>query len=546
MVALQSQRRTAKVSAHPDVSEEAGIIFSYDLKKMAPTRRTTRTSPAMTTTTTPVTNVQLKPLINQGVAYALAARDADRSHNGVVGLTQWFKKWRLSSILVTVQSRTKLSLLLASFMELALMCKRMFPKESDKIKKYVGGLLDIIHRNVMESKPKAMQDAVEFATELMDKKIRTFAECQTKNKRKSEDTTRNNHNQQQQNKRQNTGRAYTTGSGQKATCFECEAQGHFKRECPKLKNNNHGSQGGNGNTPAKVDVVGNAGTNPNSNIVTDHYYDVELADGRIVGLNTIIRGCTLKFLNHPFNINLTPIELGSFDIIIGMDWLAKYQPVEFQIDLMPSAAPIARATYRLAPSKMKEFLDQLQELFNKGFIRSLQKALGTSLDMSIAYHLQTDGQSKRTIQTLEDMLRACVIDFRKGWVNHFPLVEFSYNNSYHASIKATPFEALYGRKCCSPVCWAEKGVVHFGKRGKLSPKYVRPFKVLDKVGFVAYKLELPQELSRVHNTFHVSNLKKYYADEPLAVPLDGLHFYDKLHFVEESIEIMDREVKRLK
>ncbi|GJQ98522.1 putative reverse transcriptase domain-containing protein [Tanacetum coccineum] len=173
--------------------------------------------------------------------------------------------------------------------------------------------------------------------------------------------------------------------------------------------------------------------------------------------------------------------------------------------------------------------------------------------------------SERTIQTLEDMLRACVIDFGKGWVNHLPLVEFSYNNSYHASIKAAPFESFYGRKCRSPVCWAEvgevqltgpeirkpmefqvgdrvmlkvlpwKGVVHFGKRGKLNPIYVGPFKVLEKVGAVSYKLELPQELNRVHNTFHVSNLKKCYADVLLVVLLDGLHIDDKLHFVEEPI-----------
>ncbi|GJS89132.1 putative reverse transcriptase domain-containing protein [Tanacetum coccineum] len=191
-----------------------------------------------------------------------------------------------------------------------------------------------------------------------------------------------------------------------------------------------------------------------------------------------------------------------------------------------------------------------------------EKALGTSLDMSTAYHPETDGQSERTIQTLEDMLCACVIDLGNGLVKHLPLVEFSYNNSYHAIIKAAPFEALYGRKCRSPVCWAEvgevqltvgdrvmlkvspwKGVVRFGKRGKLNPRYVGHFKVLAKVGAIAYKLKLPQELSRVHSTFHVYNLKKCYSDEPLAIPLDGLHINDKLCFVEEPVEIMDQEVK---
>nr|GEY66818.1 putative reverse transcriptase domain-containing protein [Tanacetum cinerariifolium] len=203
------------------------------------------------------------------------------------------------------------------------------------------------------------------------------------------------------------------------------------------------------------------------------------------------------------------------------------------------------------------------------------------------------------------MLRTCAIDFEKGWVNHLPLVEFSYNNSYHATIKAAPFEALYGQKYRLPVCWTEvgeaqildpeliqetiekivqikqriqaagdrqksyadlkhkpmefqvgdkltlkvspwKGVVRFGKRGKLNPRYVGPFKVLERVGDAAYKLDLPEELRRVHNTFHVSNLKKCHAVEPLAVPLDEFHFDDKLHFVEEPVEIMNREVKRLK
>ncbi|GKC73382.1 hypothetical protein Tco_1119265 [Tanacetum coccineum] len=105
-------------------------------------------------------------------------------------------------------------------------------------------------------------------------------------------------------------------------------EGHFKRECPKLKNNNnHGNQVGGGNAPAKVYTVGHTGTNPNFNVMTDHYYDVELADWRIIGLNTILRGCTLNFLNHPFNIELMPVELGSIDALIGMDWLGKYEAI---------------------------------------------------------------------------------------------------------------------------------------------------------------------------------------------------------------------------
>ncbi|GJS44768.1 putative reverse transcriptase domain-containing protein [Tanacetum coccineum] len=335
--------------------------------------------------------------------------------------------------------------------ELVLLCVRMFPEESDKIERMCGG-------------------------------------------------NANNANNQM-----------GTGTGQKPTCFKCGVQGHFKRECLKLKNNkNHGNQVGNDRAPAKVYVVGHVGTNPDSNIVTgtfllnnryasilfdtgadrsfvstafssqmditpstlDHYYDVELADGRIIGLNTILRGCTLNLLNHPFNINLMPVELGSFDAIIGMDWLAKYQAiivcakkivripwgnetlivhsdgsnrgheahlhiisyskiqeymlkgcpvflahvttkevedksekkrledvpivrdfpkvfpedlsglpptrqVEFQIDLVPGAAPVARAPYRLAPSEMKELSEQLKELSDKSFI-DLVLTLGSS------------------------------------------------------------------------------------------------------------------------------------------------------------------------
>ncbi|GJX65724.1 putative reverse transcriptase domain-containing protein [Tanacetum coccineum] len=184
--------------------------------------------------------------------------------------------------------------------------------------------------------------------------------------------------------------------------------------------------------------------------------------------------------------------------------------------------------------------------FASNFWRSLQNALGTNLDMSTAYHPQIDGQSERTIQTLEDMLRACAIDFGK------------------VSFKPPP----------TLVCWTEVGeaqilgpeliqettekIIQIKQRMQAArdrqksyadlKRKPMEFQVGDKVmkGEVSYKLELPEELSRVHNTFHVSNLKKCHADEPLAVPLDGLHLDDKLHFVEEPLEIVGREVKRLK
>ncbi|KAD4888191.1 hypothetical protein E3N88_20264 [Mikania micrantha] len=206
--------------------------------------------------------------------------------------------------------------------------------------------------------------------------------------------------------------------------------------------------------------------------------------------------------------------------------------------------------------------------------------------MSTAYHPQTEGQTERTNQTLEDMLRSCVIDFGGSWDIHLPLVEFSYNNSYHTCIQCAPFEALYGRKCRSPVCWSEVGenriigpeliqettdkIALIQERikaardrqksyadnrrrplefqiGDLVMLKVSPWKGIFRFKKrVAYRLELPPELCNIHDVFHVSNLKKCLADESLIVPLDEIQIDEKIQFSEEPVEVMDREMKVLK
>nr|GEV95971.1 reverse transcriptase domain-containing protein [Tanacetum cinerariifolium] len=384
-------------------------------KKMAPKRTTRSIADQETTNTTSVTNAQLQAMIDQAVTAALAARDALRSTMAMIALGELpvfpngLKEWSLFSISVNCAVENQVKFATCTLHSIALtwwnthvktvghdaaygmpwktLMKMMTDKYCPRNEIKRIGLPDMIHRSVVACKPKTMQEAIAIATKLMDQKIRTFAEREIANKRKFENTSRSTQNQQQQpNKRQNTGRVYTaasgekkqstantnnannqrgTGSGQKPTCYKCGVQGHFKRECPKLRNNNHGNQGARDNAPAKVYAVGRAGTDRDDNVVMgtfllnnryasvlfdtgtdksfmsptfssqinilpstlDHSYDVELADGRIIELNSILRGCTLNLLNYPFNINLIPVELGSFDTIIGMDWLAKYQAV---------------------------------------------------------------------------------------------------------------------------------------------------------------------------------------------------------------------------
>ncbi|GKC26842.1 putative reverse transcriptase domain-containing protein [Tanacetum coccineum] len=505
---------------------------------MTPKKRTTRSTPvtptpSTTTTTTSVTNAQLKVMIDQGITAALAAHDANTngvySHNsrigarrneratrectypdfmkcqhlnfkgtqGVIELTQWMEKMEnvfcIRSCSVENQIKFSTCTLLGNALTwwhfhvrtvsndiaYAMTWTELKKKITDKycprtdikkleIEKYVSGLPNVIHGSVVASKPKTMQEATEIATERQNTgKAYTAGSGEKKSyggskplcpkcnyhhdglcAPKCHKCNRVSHlacDCGSSTNANTTNNSRGTGIGQKSTCYECRVQGHFKRECLKLKNNNNrGNQVGGGNASAKVYTVGHAGTNPDSNVVTgtfllnnryasilfdtganrsfmstafssqiditptvlDYYYDVKLDDMRIIGLNTILRGCTLNILNHPFNINLMPVELGSFEAIIGIDWLARTRgssahylsekkrledvpivqdfpdvfledlsglpptrQVEFQIYLMPGVALVARAPYRLTPSEMKELSEQQQELSDKGFIR---------------------------------------------------------------------------------------------------------------------------------------------------------------------------------
>ncbi|KAL5578044.1 hypothetical protein UlMin_019743 [Ulmus minor] len=273
----------------------------------------------------------------------------------------------------------------------------------------------------------------------------------------------------------------------------------------------------------------------------------------------------------------------TMDFVVGLPRTAKGHDAIWQL-----AALYVQEVVRLH-GVPKSIVSDRDARFTSKFWKSVQRAMGTSLNFSTAFHPQTDGQSERTIQILEDMLRACVLDFKGTWNRYLPLIEFSYNNSYQATIGMAPYEALYGRRSPEFVedttqavkkiqarmksaqsrqkSYADKrqrplefqvgdsvflkvspfkGVIRFGKRGKLNPRYIGPYEILERVGKTAYRLALPPNLASVHNVFHVSMLKKYVSDKSHVLEQEPIEIHEDLSFEEKPVRILDYKIKTLR
>jgi hypothetical protein len=304
----------------------------------------------------------------------------------------------------------------------------------------------------------------------------------------------------------------------------------------------------------------------------------------IVGLPVSTNGCNMIWV-----------------IVDRLTKTARFIPMKDTWDVEKRAATYVQNVVRLH-GVPREIISDRDPNFTSHFWTELQTALGTKLKLSTAFHPATDGQTERTIQTLEDMLRACVLDFGGSWVDKLSLIEFSYNNSYHATIKMAPYEALYGRKCRTPLCWSDisetvilgpefiekstsqirliqkrmkaaqdrqksyadrkrrplefkvgdkvflkvsptRGVMRFNQKGKLSPRFIGPYEILDRIGEVAYRLNLPNSLGRVHNVFHISQLKPYIASPDHVLDPETVEMDPSLTFQQQPIRILDTKTR---
>ncbi|GJY79339.1 reverse transcriptase domain-containing protein [Tanacetum coccineum] len=458
------------------------------------------------------------------------------------------------------------------------------------------------------SKPQTLEEAIIITQRLMDQVTkhnsvqgtndhkrkfddrRTFTNNNNYQNNSNNNRNRNNDHQQQQNRRQETIRAYAvtptensryTGSLPllSVTCHACGEKGHFKSQFSKANNNAYG----------RAYLLRDKNTHQDPNVVTgtfllnqhlarvlfdsgadksfvfiylasmlnippitqDTTYDIEMADGNLVGTNTVIQGCTLILLNQPFKIDLMPIKLGSFDIVIGMDWLSKYHAriicdkkvihilINDETLIIRGRVPYSKIDLMIRQSSTESQDEDIskncyrtrsgsvimqREKFIAYASRQLKpheenyttydlelgaiSALGTQLDMSMAYHPKIDGQITMPVLRQYHLRHFMVesVDHMSAGPNCKRLAKELRN------VRRKPLEFQVGDRVMLKVS-PRKGVIRFGKREKLNLRYIGPFKILKRVGPVAYKLELPQELSNVYSTFHVSNLKKCLSNE---------------------------------